>query len=340
MEQRDRRAADLCEPTHTGRHVVVLTNGVVPQAGLFSAILTAFNVQSYQLLQSSSADTTAAVMLHVSTQLASFAVNPVFLNSTQPAFDAASTTDPGFKAPLKAVLLNVFWFTGLIFSLASATLGIIVKQWLKQFSMGLYGSSREIARRRQYRLQKLEKWKVPFIVSILPLLLQIALVLFLVGLIIFLYTIHHALTIIVATFTSVLLGLIFLAAVIPAFSQDCCYYSPQSYAIFCVMEWVKKLLFFIAHFHLIAWETFDRFIVIKPGRFSGKDLMGKMSFLHPATWREGEHVAAAQGSAALDGDIVLKAYAITLDANCFKAAESCLVDIGSRDLAHTYVHRE
>ncbi|RPD57229.1 hypothetical protein L226DRAFT_465995, partial [Lentinus tigrinus ALCF2SS1-7] len=143
-------------------------DGLLTFAGLFSAILTAFNVQSYQLLQPSSADQTLAVMLQVSAQLASFAVNPAFVNSSQPAYDAALTAVSAFKAPVKAVLLNVFWFTGLVFSLASATLGIIVKQWLKEFSTGLYGSSREIARRRQYRLQKLEQWRVPFIVSMLP----------------------------------------------------------------------------------------------------------------------------------------------------------------------------
>ncbi|TFK86209.1 hypothetical protein K466DRAFT_493268, partial [Polyporus arcularius HHB13444] len=51
-------------------------------AGLFSAVLTAFNVQSYQLLQPGPADSTVALLQEISSQLRSFTISPPFVNST------------------------------------------------------------------------------------------------------------------------------------------------------------------------------------------------------------------------------------------------------------------
>ena len=57
------------------------------QAGLFSAILTAFNVQSYQLLAPPPpADPVIVALERISAQLSGFSVYPPFINSTQPAF--------------------------------------------------------------------------------------------------------------------------------------------------------------------------------------------------------------------------------------------------------------
>ena len=239
---------------HTRRRLVL--DADLLQGGLFSAILTAFNVQSYQLLQAPPIDQSTTAMLQVSAALSSLAAtgSPVDASAISLALNAAQSSTIPFTASTEAVWLNICWFTGLVFSLASATLGIIVKQWLKEFSMGLYGTSREIARRRQYRVQKLKKWKVSFIVSMLPLLLQAALILFFVGLIILLSTIHRTVTIVVATFASFLLALMLLAAVLPAFVKDCCYYSPQSYGVFLLVQWMKVLPQLIARAASMAWE--------------------------------------------------------------------------------------
>lgn len=318
------------------------------QAGLFSAILTAFNVQSYQLLQPPPADQSMAVILRLSAAFSHLAASPACASAIPLALDSAPNS---FIAPVEAVLLNICWFTGLVFSLASATLGIIIKQWLKEFSMGLYGSSREISRRRQYRVQKLEKWKVSFIVSMLPLLLQVALVLFFVGLLILLSTIHRTVTIVVATFACILLALMLLAAVLPAFAKDFCYYSPQSYCVFLLVEWMKGSVRRLAHVAWAAWAKCRRRCRrIRVGDSENQSDHSKTAVPgdeiwwqsnpsgNPSSWKDGELDAAAKDSIALDGDIVFKAYDITLDAAYFKDAERCLVDIGSRQLANKYIH--
>ncbi|KAH9939123.1 uncharacterized protein BXZ73DRAFT_99796 [Epithele typhae] len=78
--------------------------------GLFSAALTAFNTIAFAMLQPQSSDQTNAILTQVSSQLKSFALNPSFVNSTALAFGI---------------------------SMSSATIGIMVKQWLKEYNTGL-----------------------------------------------------------------------------------------------------------------------------------------------------------------------------------------------------------
>ncbi|EJF60261.1 hypothetical protein DICSQDRAFT_63130, partial [Dichomitus squalens LYAD-421 SS1] len=196
-------------------------------AGLFSAVLTAFNVQTYQLLRPGPTDTTP-VLIHISGQLVSYAVNPLYVNSTQPSYDAIAASTSPFRAPTYAIWLNICWFTSLVLSLASASIGITVKQWLNHYEVDLSGTARETAAIRQHRLNNLMKWKVPQIVAMLPILLQTALVLFFAGLVILLWSIHAALATVVSTLIALLLAFTFCTIILPTFQSDCCYLSPPS----------------------------------------------------------------------------------------------------------------
>ncbi|KAI0350008.1 hypothetical protein OH77DRAFT_1150831 [Trametes cingulata] len=145
------------------------------QAGLFSAIVTAFKVQSYLALQQQP-DPMLAAMQQISLQLSSLrvAIHPPFIKSTHPAFSPsdAACARPAPRPPPDAatVAINTLWFSSLIFSLSSASVDIMVKQWLKKFESGLpsektalasggsrKGETEESARLRQYRLNNLEK---------------------------------------------------------------------------------------------------------------------------------------------------------------------------------------
>ncbi|KAI0744438.1 hypothetical protein C8Q76DRAFT_607197, partial [Earliella scabrosa] len=195
-------------------------------AGLFSAVLTAFNVQSYTLLAPDPQDRLLDALQQISAQLSSFSVNPSFVNSTAPA--VSQTTLPPPRAPRSAVWLNTLWFSSLIFSLSAASIGIMVKQWLNEYSAGLSGSSRQTARLRQHRLNGLIKWRVGWIVAILPVLLQIALVLFFSGLLVLLWGLND----VVAGVASALIGILFIVTAgsitLPSVKRDCCYISPPA----------------------------------------------------------------------------------------------------------------
>ncbi|TFK86196.1 hypothetical protein K466DRAFT_493286, partial [Polyporus arcularius HHB13444] len=134
-------------------------------AGVSSAVLTAFNVESYRLLQPDPSDATLAVLKEISAQLNGYALTPPFLNATHTTTSAGLTLKP-FQAPTTAVWLNTLWFSSLVFSIVSALLALFVKQWISEAMVG--GTSRESARLRQYRLNGLLKWHVGAIVVIPP----------------------------------------------------------------------------------------------------------------------------------------------------------------------------
>ncbi|ESK89459.1 hypothetical protein Moror_16118 [Moniliophthora roreri MCA 2997] len=79
-------------------------------AGLFSAVVTAFAIESYQWLDEDPADTTVALLTH----LISVQVNGSQSISFKPA---------QFKPDASSIRINVFWFLSLIFSLTSALFG-------------------------------------------------------------------------------------------------------------------------------------------------------------------------------------------------------------------------
>ncbi|KAI0328800.1 hypothetical protein GY45DRAFT_1254186, partial [Cubamyces sp. BRFM 1775] len=201
-------------------------------AGLFSAILTAFNVQSYPLLQPPPPpDPTFAALAQISAQLTSFSINLPFVNSTAPAFpQPQNLADPrsALSPPPWAVWLNVFWFSSLICSLAAASVGITVKQWLNHYVLGLSGASRDVARLRQFRLNGLRRWRVEGIVAVLPVLLQVALGLFSAGLLVLLWNLHWTVAVVVACLVGVLFVFTVITSVLPAFRADCSYISPQA----------------------------------------------------------------------------------------------------------------
>ncbi|KAK0477796.1 hypothetical protein IW261DRAFT_1312531, partial [Armillaria novae-zelandiae] len=70
--------------------------------------------------------------------------------------------------------INAYWFSCLLLALSSAFIGIQCKQWLREYIRDVGCSSKDA-------LYGLLTWKVEWIISTIPLLLQVALVLFFIG---------------------------------------------------------------------------------------------------------------------------------------------------------------
>ncbi|EIW54215.1 uncharacterized protein TRAVEDRAFT_78900, partial [Trametes versicolor FP-101664 SS1] len=138
-------------------------------AGLFSAVLTTFNVQSYLLLQPAAPDPSIAILYQISSQFASFSINYPFINSTHPS-SSGGRPNPDAPPPVPrwAVWLNTLWFSGLILSLSSASVGIMAKQWLNEYNSGVSGTSRPVARVRLHRLNNLRSWRVEDVINTIP----------------------------------------------------------------------------------------------------------------------------------------------------------------------------
>lgn len=145
------------------------------QAGLFSAVLTAFLVVSYLLLQPDNTQRSADTLSYMSAQIANTSLPPIA--PAQP-----------FQPPTFAVWVNSLWFVSLELSLGSALFGMIAKQWLREYMTWttMSASVKEILSLRQYRYQAFLDWRVPGIIEAIPALLEVALVLFFSGLVILL----------------------------------------------------------------------------------------------------------------------------------------------------------
>ncbi|GJE99696.1 hypothetical protein PsYK624_159670 [Phanerochaete sordida] len=148
-------------------------------AGLFSAVLTAFLVESYTLLQP---DPNSEIAFLLRQSIAkNYTFSSGYLNSTTPF----PGDPPPFNAPEWALQVNGLWFASLICSLSTASLAMLVKSWLREYLAIEWTVPQERLRAWEYRNAALAKWRIFEIASALPLLLQISLGLFFIGLCIF-----------------------------------------------------------------------------------------------------------------------------------------------------------
>jgi hypothetical protein len=207
------------------------------KAGLFSAVVTAFVIESYKFLQPSPNDAVVGLLFQIANSLKN-------TSSLPPSVDPASITTP-FSPTSSAIRLNVFFFLSLILSLTTVLIGTISLQWLREHQSYPNFSPKEKAAILHMRSEALEAWYVPVIFSALPLLLQGALVLFLAGLIDFSLPLGRKLIIPVSVVVG--LTLLFLGAttVLPTFQglffflrhsyeqvpTPCPFKSPQAHVI-------------------------------------------------------------------------------------------------------------
>ncbi|KAI0776979.1 hypothetical protein BD413DRAFT_610551 [Trametes elegans] len=198
-------------------------------AALFSAILTAFDVEAYKMLQPQGSNNPSVFILTNNSQL------------DMSTLKAIPLPDTGPPTPY-AVAINALWFAALICSLAAASVSILVRQWLNQYTSGLASVSPEIAQVRQFRKDSLRKWKVGGIMTLLPILLQGSLVLFLIGLVLFLKQLNITITIIASVLIAILLAFVLVTTILPTFMDDCSYQSPQAWGFFVVFQALKKPL--------------------------------------------------------------------------------------------------
>ncbi|KAF9484149.1 hypothetical protein BDN70DRAFT_763842, partial [Pholiota conissans] len=144
-------------------------------AGLFSAVVTAFVIESYKFLQPDPNAAVVGLLFHIASNINNSSPFP-------PSVDPSSILAP-FSQTSSSARINIFWFLSLILSLTTVLIGTIALQWLREHQSYPNFSSKEKAAILHMRLQALDAWYVPQIFAGLPLLLQAALALFLAGMI-------------------------------------------------------------------------------------------------------------------------------------------------------------
>ncbi|KAI4524482.1 hypothetical protein K525DRAFT_193856, partial [Schizophyllum commune Loenen D] len=179
-------------------------------AGLFSGVLTAFIIESYKWLMVQSDDIMAdylrqmlAVMSHV---------------------DVSSVTTTTKMEPLPADVMariNGFWFSSLTLSLSSALIGIVSKQWLREYLRDTGHSYKTNLAVRQVKYEGFSHWSVGTIISAIPLLLQTALFLFLLGIVDLLWHIQTSVAAAITTFCSSTMLFFIVTTILPGIQFLC-----------------------------------------------------------------------------------------------------------------------
>ncbi|KAI0247231.1 hypothetical protein BJV78DRAFT_954259 [Lactifluus subvellereus] len=199
-------------------------DGVLIFAGLFSASLTSFIINSVQNLQPSPAQQTAyymqqnvAMLAQISQQISSIAPQVAIPPNPPPPFST-------FKPLSSDVRVNVFWFMALVFGLSAALLAILVQQWVRDYMhvFQRYSDPLKSARLRQYLYDGSEGWYMPVLAEAVPGLLHASLFLFFLGLVDFVLNINTA----VAVYTTIPIGITVLFYVFTTFAPVICPQSP------------------------------------------------------------------------------------------------------------------
>ncbi|KAJ6527647.1 hypothetical protein B0H19DRAFT_969575, partial [Mycena capillaripes] len=134
--------------------------GMLIFAGLFSASLTAFLIESYKTLVPDSGDSTVQILAQISQQLAA-AANGTTFDSPAPIHFTPSTS---------SFICNALWFISLGLSLMCALIATLVEQWSRDFlhKADMRSSSLIRARIFSYLYYGLRRFKMHTVVDIIP----------------------------------------------------------------------------------------------------------------------------------------------------------------------------
>ncbi|KAG8718025.1 hypothetical protein FRC08_006114 [Ceratobasidium sp. 394] len=192
-------------------------------AALFSAISTAFIVESLGDLKPDPAESSAQTLLIVSQTLAAIANNQPVTPSPADGLDT-----PSFSPSRSAVIVNILWILSLSLSVAVSLVAMLAKGWCYKFMSGRSGPAYEQGRRRQQKWNGIERWKMMNILTYLPGVMHIALLLFSAGLCLYLWDINTAVAIPVIAVTGSVALVYICATVLPSLDPFCPYGTPAA----------------------------------------------------------------------------------------------------------------
>ncbi|CAG8453009.1 9393_t:CDS:2 [Acaulospora colombiana] len=194
------------------------------QTALYSAVLTAFIVESMKLLEEDPADATRDILFTISKQLA---------NTSFPAFEQVA-----YQVPRYAVVVNGLFFISLSCAIIASLLAVLALQWVANYDMGLNtSSSRKRALQRHARLRGIQKWKMSELIASLPLLIFVALFLFFVGIANWLWHTNLEISRIVIGGIGIGSLLYMVTNVISIINVDAPFRTPVSKELFRILRW-------------------------------------------------------------------------------------------------------
>ncbi|GAB1524501.1 hypothetical protein RhiTH_007655 [Rhizoctonia solani] len=197
-------------------------------AGLFSAVLTAFLLESISLLQPDQTDT-------MITLLSTIAQSQQPIDAGNTNYNPSQTQLPAFRPSVAARWVNVLWFLSLVLSMGAAMVAMLAKEWLSWFLIYTTRDPHKYALQRQPRFEALKSWRALLLIDLLPTLLHFSLLLFTGGLIVRLWLIDTIVAIII-TVTSGAVALSYLTAIILGACCELCPYKAR------MSKYIQRLL--------------------------------------------------------------------------------------------------
>ena len=190
----------------------------VPQAGLFSAVSSAFVIDVHSQLQPDPNEQSAALL------------RIILLTLNQSAIPGETPVVPPVQGdpPSEIVTATGLMYASLLISLLAAFVAMLGKQWLNRYLRNSGGSMIERCGDRQRKCDGLEKWPLHLFVESLPVMLQVSLLLLACGLCRHMWSVNTSVAYILITLTS--LGVLFYLGIAIAgmSSYACPFQTPAS----------------------------------------------------------------------------------------------------------------
>ena len=207
------------------------------QAGLFSAVSSAFVIDVHSNLRPDPNEQSAALL------------RAILLTLNQSAVPGEISTVPPIQEnpPSEIVTATCLMYASLLISLLAAFVAMLGKQWLNRYLRNSGGSMIERCGDRQRKCDGLEKWPFHSFVESLPLMLQVSLLLLACGLCRHMWSINALVARTLISLTG--LGITFYIAIVIAgiSSYACPFQTPASIALHSLWKKVRGRI-------AIAWS--------------------------------------------------------------------------------------
>ncbi|EUC59420.1 transmembrane protein, putative [Rhizoctonia solani AG-3 Rhs1AP] len=185
-------------------------------AGIFTAICTAFVIESAKSLKETPDEASAHQLAQIKSILLVIAniSDPQSPNSTNLI---ASASSKPFSPRGVDVCVNALWFFALILSATVALLAMLAKEWCHLFISGRIGDPWSQTTKRQRRWKGIKKWKMEELILFLPSFIHLSVWSFAIGLCIYLGDLNRRVAVLVVIVTIRSMIVYVLSTLLPLF---------------------------------------------------------------------------------------------------------------------------
>ncbi|KAH8822343.1 hypothetical protein DL96DRAFT_1620782 [Flagelloscypha sp. PMI_526] len=124
------------------------------------------------------------------------------------------------------IAINALFFASLSLSLSTALFSILVKQWLTAYAAKIPGTPKDVALTRHLRFFGLQKWMLPELIGVLPLVLHSSLWIFAAGLLLFVWQLNIPVFCAAASILGAAFFLYSISLLVPPCIDGCPYHIP------------------------------------------------------------------------------------------------------------------